>query len=359
MIILIIVVVICLPEKVRAVDHTVHEKEHVFQVEYIDEGKLCTESFNTSVEKCVLECKTEEYSPKLAHLLISLCNSVHDKETLERTFISMHFEDYTTDYEMEDPLLAYGIAKKELSDGTTLVLVVTRGTENSIKEIISNFDAKTLRGNRHEGFDEAAYSLSKRLSEFIGTDDHSNIRFVFTGHSRGAAVINLLTVDLMDSGVLRENIVAYNFACPDVAIIEKEKALSYKNIYNIGNVNDTVTWFPGVIFGNSDENDIGWNKYGQSYWFSNNWNDPKAVKGKLPQGTFRSLPMTVAYLTDDMIERLSTDHSQVRYLDYLRNEYDLDHYKDRDAADMVIENAQIKTEDEDSAIYSVVMSLFL
>ncbi|MCR4748303.1 MAG: hypothetical protein K5877_00660, partial [Lachnospiraceae bacterium] len=113
MIIITFVVVTCLPQKVWAVDHTVHEKGQVFQVQYIDEGKLCTESFNTSVEKCVLECKTEEYSPKLAHLLISLCNSVHDKETLERTFISMHFEDYTTDYEMEDPLLAYGIAKKE------------------------------------------------------------------------------------------------------------------------------------------------------------------------------------------------------------------------------------------------------
>ncbi len=337
----------------EAVVTEVPEEGQVSQIQYIDEGNLQTETINTSIEKYVLEHSTDEYSPELSHLLITLCNSVHDKETMKRTFINMGFGDYTTDYKLEDPWLAYGIGKKKLSDGTTLVLVVTRGTED-IKEQVSNLDSIFLKDNRHKGFADAADSLNKRLHDFIGTDDYSNMKFVFTGHSRGAAATNLLAADMIDAGVPQENIVAYNFACPDVEIMDKEKALSYKSIYNIGNVNDTVTWVPGALLWDLDgDDDTFWNKYGQSYWFAESWEDKDAIKGKLPKGGTMSLPVTPTNMMDNIFERLSTDHSQVKYLEYLRNEYGLDKYKNRDDTDQAIKDIETKSEDDDNVWYSV------
>ncbi|MCR4610379.1 MAG: hypothetical protein K5644_00620 [Lachnospiraceae bacterium] len=194
---------------------------------------------------------------------------------MKQSFINMGFTDYVTDYTLLDPWLAYGIAKKDLEDGSTLVLIVARGTDSG-REFISNLNVHGLTNNRHKGFSDAANSLQNSLADFLGTNNFNDTKFkyVLTGHSRGAAATNLLAANLIDSGVQTNNIVAYNFACPDVEkmIDDKAEALQYSSIFNIGNCNDFVTWVPSIVFedGNRSDGEAYWNKYGKSYWYSEN-----------------------------------------------------------------------------------------
>lgn len=277
-------------------------------------------TFDLQTDEILLQDDTKKYDPKLAHLLIALCNSVHNENNMQRTFENMGFTDYVTDYTLKDPLLAYGIAKKTLPDGTILVLVVCRGTEGQGQEFVSNFHMFSWGDNRHGGFSDAADALGMRLNEFLNSSDYSNTRFVFTGHSRGAAASNLLAVDMIDHGVATEQITSYNFACPDVERMTTGIASDprYASIFNVGHVNDLVSWIPGVIIDDDyDENDSHWEKYGNSYWYTENWEDEYTMLPRVP-GSISGI-----------VDRINTYHPQVFYLSFLSEEKGIDSYKNR------------------------------
>lgn len=280
------------------------------------------EVFDCSLEDCLLKTDSDEYNPQLAHMLIAMCNSVYNGTNMEETFNSFGFESPADmSYDMEKMLLAYGMAKKQtgnIGNEKTLVLIVARGTLGFLEDLEewkSNIDIlKQSSKNQHEGFAEAANALYDRMigENFLGTSDFSNVEFVITGFSRGAAVANILAARLADEGVAQSRIHAYTFACPDTVKITDRTAGRYKSIFNIANAKDFVSWVPRLYLGNE------WNKYGQSYWYCDDWND------------YQNLEMGM------------DAHNQQKYLEYLRSERSGTEYWIRSRAKLALDAAAMQ-----------------
>lgn len=318
------------------------------EIFYGDSSNPSREVFDRALETIVDETRSDEYNPQLAHMLIALCNSIHDEANMNATFERMGFYDTVTDYDMSGILLAYGIGKKQVGD-ETYVLVIARGTGdfsssltgsfNALVEWMSNIaDAGANDSGQHSGFSDAAKELYDRMTEFLGTEDIeelSNMKFIITGHSRGAAAANILAARLADEGISQDNIYGYTFACPDTAVITKETAESYRSIFNIGNANDMVTWVPRAVWENSGEKDgwgkdSYWDKYGNSLWYCEDWEDYKNLHEK-----FTIKPSI-------MWEWVNQYHLQNLYLTYLRDEKKPDEYKNREGTTEAIKAASQK-----------------
>ena len=125
-------------------------------------------------------------------------------------------------------------------DGTTtrVYAIICRGTAPYEAEWLSNF---TFEGHQyyHYGFHEAALNV---LSNFLTyMEEHhpedrefTDCKIWVTGHSRGAAVANLLGGALLpEEGFDRDNTFVYTFACPLVSIGSTADAYNIFN-YNIG-----------------------------------------------------------------------------------------------------------------------------
>ena len=114
----------------------------------------------------------------------------------------------------------------------------------------------------HYTFSKSARSLKWGLEEYIEDRGLSKPLVVITGHSRGAAVGNLLArelnKELKEDSSKYEKVYAYLFATPNATT----NPVKDKNIYNICNEADLVAYIPL-----SSE---GWNygKHGQVYSFN-------------------------------------------------------------------------------------------
>lgn len=144
--------------------------------------------------------------------------------------------------------VSYTFAKKELyADGKkhTLVAVVVKGT-SADDEWYSNFDVGT--GKIHKGFGIAAAGLMEEFNKYVG-EINGPVKFLVTGHSRGAAVANLVAAELTKRNALpnahspiaygQKNVYGYTFATPKASMDGTEAG--YENIYNILNPEDLVT----------------------------------------------------------------------------------------------------------------------
>lgn len=117
-----------------------------------------------------------------------------------------------------------------------IVAVLIRGT-GSDYEWISNFNLGA--GDVHSGFSNAEQELNKKLNSYLRKHPvKGDIRFWVTGHSRGAAVGNLLAKRLTDQ-YGREHVYAYTFGTPRVAVTST--SIGYENIFNYLNPGDIVT----------------------------------------------------------------------------------------------------------------------
>ncbi len=277
------------------------------------------ETFDVSLEECKSRTNSTQYNPQLAHMLIAMCNSVYSENDINRTFDSFGFgndKDRMTDYSMNGILLSYGMAKKQVKDKSgkekTLVLVVARGTEKiiSMEDASNIFDSGANGDNQHSGFADASGELYRRMvsDEFLGTTDFTNVEFVLTGFSRGAAVANILAARLVNETGSMNNIHAYTFACPDTikdrSDLVKEK---YSCIFNIANINDGVSWLKGG----------SWSKYGNSFWYGENFEDY------------------------DNLQIGMSAHNQATYMDFLRAEKGSSGYVERDDAALILCKAQL------------------
>ncbi|MDR3292864.1 MAG: hypothetical protein LBT20_02030 [Clostridiales bacterium] len=133
---------------------------------------------------------------------------------------------------------------------TNLVAIVIRGTNGA--EWYSNFAVGT--GTIHEGFNKAYIDLRNNLEDFLGAGfDYANTKFFITGHSRGAAVANLIAADLSGNwtnlGAERTNVFAYTFATPNVAKVSELEADTYRNIFNFVNAEDMIPYMPFAKWG--------------------------------------------------------------------------------------------------------------
>ena len=136
--------------------------------------------------------------------------------------------------------------KKIIVDGEikNLVYVICRGTVG-LKEWTSNMIVGL--GNLHHGFSVAAREVETELEQYCkkrGFTSKDTI-FLVTGHSRGAAVANLVGHWLNTEAGLakKENISVYTFATPTVdktIIHESSGYVGNENIFNFVNYQDPI-----------------------------------------------------------------------------------------------------------------------
>lgn len=171
-----------------------------------------------------------------------------------------------------------------------IIFVTVRGTDGTIEEWSSNFDVGADTDdywdrnnkhwdnkNNHKGFDVAANRLKSHISDYIKNLNANTEKVLFfTGHSRGAAIANILASMYVDLGY---NTVAYTMATPNTTL-EEDAETKYDTIFNIVNEDDIVTYLPLDKW--------GYKKYGKTYAVSvedsyeNHW-------GAAQEGTWEAM----------------------------------------------------------------------
>lgn len=259
--------------------------------------------------------KSQEYNPELAYTLAVLASGAYDYRIAQENLAALGFttahqgssyfndEVYRLTWEQEavnyafTDKVGFGIGQTQLENGDTLVLVVIRGTFEAPKKLLDpvlvlgnewlsdyNVVRPTIFGSgEHTGFINAEKDVMKDLERVTGGIKTEHVKYVVTGHSRGAAVANLLEKELMDKGVSGDDVFGYNFACPDVAkepLSQFNPDGKYDNIFNICMAGDPVSVVPGMLGDGLAQINVNnlrkaghvWSKYGRSGWFCRDWN---------------------------------------------------------------------------------------
>ena len=174
---------------------------------------------------------------------------------------------------------AFSFATKQINGSNSkknLIIIVIRGTPLNANEWISNVNISDKTGNEaeyHEGFFKTTKLVENALIAFLLRNkiDIDDSCFLITGHSRGAAIANLLSAQLCDTELFDTNyIYTYTFASPNVTTNDSVHDKKYDFIWNIVNAEDIVPTVP--------PNYKSWKykKYGQTKVLINNWNtDPQ------------------------------------------------------------------------------------
>ena len=216
-----------------------------------------------------------EYNSDLASASLQLANAIYadygfsyDSLSTGSTEITdivemlkLHGFENVVDYSLADDYsddniseVAIGYHTVEYNGETRTVLaVVVRGTNGTVEEWSSNFDIGTSSWSSdaseyHKGFYETEQRIKAYLEDYVANylSEASDVVYWLTGHSRGAAIANILAAELVDAG---ETVYAYTFAAPSVVISDDCDAEQYQCIFNIVNSEDLVTWLPLTSWG--------------------------------------------------------------------------------------------------------------
>lgn len=238
--------------------------EYVYDESYYEPFKnlyeLYGRLFEYNLDFYTSNLSSSRYDPQLANILAALSAAAYDENQIKEAYHALGFADVETKgYSFfDEDRCSYSIAIKnsEYND-EKICLITLRGSDKfSASDWLCNIDIATY-DEKHQGFLVSAVLIRDQI--FSKLDTLSNVKFVITGHSRGAAVGNLLAVELMGQGVNAGNVYNYNYACPDVVCAEDTP--NYNNIFNLCNTADAVPYVPGAI-GKS------WGKYGRTLWFT-------------------------------------------------------------------------------------------
>lgn len=273
---------------------------HEFEFPYVNDYSI---SNTTEFRWCdsFLTNNCDVYHQDLAGPLCAVAASTYgyrmymDSRTLYRIGFSPEtmYRRYGADIDYRHP--KYGknqvgftlACKKSFIGGavTDVLMIAIRGTFGR-DEWLSNMNACNSWGAAtnpdpddipllHEGFRLAADALEEALAQYV-TDrkiDLATAKIAVTGHSRGAAVANILGARLneradgagtgMFAAVRRANIYVYTFATPNTVLLPESHVAStlYRNIFNIINPEDMVPMVPLS----------GWNyrRYGRNLFLKN------------------------------------------------------------------------------------------
>ena len=185
--------------------------------------------------------------------------------------------DYTLDSYGDDDLCEVLLGHRTVTfNGVTKVIVAiwVRGTDaTSMEEWSSNFHMGDLvrffdaydsvatkvphqsnddwtRKTNHRGFDVCAtrllhylkaYYLDDYVQPALDAAPEASLAYWLTGHSRGAAVANLMASYLIDEGA---QVYAYTFAAPYNTANTEASAEKYDSIFNLVNSNDFIPMLP-------------------------------------------------------------------------------------------------------------------
>ena len=258
----------------------------------------------------------QQYSQELSLTSLMFSNTAYyragDKADMNGSYVSvgsvgsdpdldlyraLGFEDVTymniassdKQYEADDVTSVYFAYKPVLqADGNVVncYACAVRGTNGTLSEWSSNFDPGAdiedywarqapnwLNKLNHKGFDVPTNLIIDKLKNYIDTHNADTGNgaectkncVLFTGHSRGGAIANLLgskVVDSANEGSYFENFVpfTYTFASPNTTTDSNAKAQEYASIYNVVNSDDIVPTLPYASW--------GFQKYGQVLEYS-------------------------------------------------------------------------------------------
>ena len=301
-------------------DITAAERTHI---SLGDPSERTVVSIEGTLPDLVSGQKSQTYSPPLSHMLLALTASAYQENTIRASFRDMGMENSIFCHYYDDPMdprypedtVAFAAGTRRLPDGRNLILIVLRGSYGGLEhdplpsDWRSNFHLgeAEVRYGLHEGFFRAAMHVFQEVNRTFPFYLSRNV-YVITGHSRGAAVANLLGKLYLDCGVLARNVFDYTFATPDVAnapfFAWNWKGVSsegiYGSIFNICNFNDMIAQIPGILgdtLGNASDTLLSafhmkiqgsalpfpflwkspfsgnWGKFGKTYWF---WGNPQA-----------------------------------------------------------------------------------
>lgn len=138
----------------------------------------------------------------------------------------------------------------------TVLAVTVRGTNGTIEEWSSNCDIGDISTDtegddwenplNHKGFDIAANRIMRIVDEYIAESelDPGSVVYWVTGHSRGAAIANIIGANLERDG---KTAFTYTYAAPNCTLADD--AHSYTSIFNVINEDDFVPCLPMEYWG--------------------------------------------------------------------------------------------------------------
>ena len=137
--------------------------------------------------------------------------------------------------------LTFNFGKRKVGK-KTVVAVILEGTSTR-DEWYSNLNLGS--GTVHEGFNATEKLVHKKLNTYISKNKLKKGKTLFwvTGHSRGAAVAQLMAKRLSDK-YGKNSVYAYTFAAPKVTKSRYKDTSKYTNIFNYINPSDLVTTLP-------------------------------------------------------------------------------------------------------------------
>lgn len=234
-----------------------------------------------------------EYNHNIARVACALAETAYvndkadpDRNQIKNVYRKLGAQDSSFEFHYDLDYTAPGLgfnqagfsfASKEINSSKgrrTLVFITVRGTPFSAPEWISNVnvsDSSRRSEALHEGFFLATSQIHNALIYYLLKNkiDPDTCYFLITGHSRGAAISNLLGATLADEGYFdSNNIFVYTFAAPNVSQeTERCRDPKYNFIWNIVNPEDIVPTVPM-------QRGENWKftKFGQTKTIVNMWN---------------------------------------------------------------------------------------
>jgi len=290
------------------------ESTRLFYLSEEDNEKICKWiDYPNKFNDLLTDYSSINYCPELANMLCVMAQSAYSEECVRANYNELGFKNQTAVYDYEttytqDDNCGYVIGYQDLKDGTREFLITVRGTASDIltefykppfgdpAEWFSDFNLGFGQINPwapcpdyHDGFEAAADRIYESLQKYNdGTIRTKKVRYVLTGHSRGAAVSDIVSKWLIDSGVSKNDLYSYNFACPGTAIDKESEFTSskYISIFNLNCARDLVGQAPGEkltllsipFLGTMGSKDPAqWGKYGQTYFWDADWDSSKSA----------------------------------------------------------------------------------
>ncbi len=148
-----------------------------------------------------------------------------------------------------------------------VIAVIIKGTDGTAAQWSSNFnigmgvsnaidkDSDWTNLYNHKGFDIAANRVYKKITAYVKKYRNTKMPLAYwvTGHSRGAAIANILSAKLTDNN---NKVFAYTFATPNTTTSKTSGFSKYDCIFNTVNARDFVPTLPCE--------DWGFSRYGNT-----------------------------------------------------------------------------------------------
>ena len=241
----------------------------------------------------LMNSDTSEYNHNIARIACVLADIAYidvlqnpKDNMLTHAYIKLGAEPDTIrqfyDINYESPVWGNDQCAFSLAHTDSILFVTIRGTPAGANEWISNLNINSgdIYGQAgdetslHEGFLKATVLVQEIVRKYIEDEklSHTETKVLITGHSRGAAVANLLAAKFaVDGDFSPDNMFTYTFAAPNVTTALNTDSPQFDFIWNIVNAEDIVPTVP------PNRNEWKFTKYGHILVLSNNWNTDAGV----------------------------------------------------------------------------------